>query len=98
MQEQGRSDYLIRIGGRAYRSGIWPTAISKIYKSTGGSHPYNQGENLPSMGEDHGDGMHSGGLPTTTVPKYYPYLHTGKVAVKQVQGTGMESHIKGNQG
>jgi hypothetical protein len=48
--------------GPAYRSGIWPTAISWIQKSTKRSHSYNQGENLPSMEEGH-----DGGLPTTTV-------------------------------
>jgi hypothetical protein len=33
-----------------------------------GSHPYNQGENHPSMERDHDDRVHSGGLPTITVP------------------------------
>jgi hypothetical protein len=60
--------------GPAYRSGIWPTTIFEIHKSTKGSHPYNQGENLPSMEGDHDDRVHSGGLPTITVPKYSPYL------------------------
>jgi hypothetical protein len=50
------------------------------------------------MEEDHDDRVHSGGLPTTTVPKYCPYLHSCKVLVKGVQGTGMESHIESNQG
>jgi hypothetical protein len=33
-----------------------------------GSHPYNQGEKHPSMERDHDDRVHSGGLPTITVP------------------------------
>jgi hypothetical protein len=49
-------------------SGIWPTAISGIHKSTKGSHPYNQGKKHPSMEIDHDDRMHIGGLPTITVP------------------------------
>jgi hypothetical protein len=49
-------------------------AISGIQKSTKGSYPYNQGEILPSMEGDHDDRVHSGGLPTITVPKYSPYL------------------------
>jgi hypothetical protein len=60
--------------GPTYRSGIWPTVISGTQKSTKGSHPYNQGENLPSMEEDHDDRVHTGGLPTITMPKYSPYL------------------------
>jgi hypothetical protein len=36
--------------------------------STMGSHPYNQGEKHPSMERDHDDRVHSGGLPTITVP------------------------------
>jgi hypothetical protein len=48
--------------------------MSGIQKSTKGSHPYNQGKNLPSMEEDHDDRVHSGGLITITVPKYSPYL------------------------
>jgi hypothetical protein len=48
--------------------------ISGIYKSTKVSSPYNQGEILPCMEEDHGDRVHSGGLPTLTVHKYRPYL------------------------
>jgi hypothetical protein len=54
--------------------GYGQTAISGIQKSTKGSHPYNQGEILPSIEEDHGDRVHSGGLPTITVSKYSPYL------------------------
>jgi hypothetical protein len=36
--------------------------------STAGSYPYNQGEKHPSMKRDHDDRVHSGGLPTITVP------------------------------
>jgi hypothetical protein len=50
------------------------------------------------MEEDHDDRVHSDGLPTTTVPKYSPCHHSGKVTVEQVQGTGMDSHIESNQG
>jgi hypothetical protein len=49
------------------------------------------------MEEDHDDRVHSGGLPTTTVLKYSPCYHSGKVIVKEVQGTGMVSPIKSNQ-
>jgi hypothetical protein len=62
--------------------------MSRIEKSTRGSHPYNQGENLPSMEEDHGDRVQSGGLPTTIVQKYYPYLQSGKVIVKEYKVQG----------
>jgi hypothetical protein len=50
------------------------------------------------MEEDHDDRVHSGGLPTTTVLKYSPCHHSGKVTVKEVQGTGMACPIKSNQG
>jgi hypothetical protein len=33
-----------------------------------GSHPYNQGKKHPSMEIDHDDRVHSGGLPTITMP------------------------------
>jgi hypothetical protein len=36
--------------------------------STKGSHLHNQGEKHPSMERDHDDRVHSGGLPTITVP------------------------------
>jgi hypothetical protein len=72
--------------------------MSGMQKSTKGSHPYNQGENLPSMEEDHDDRVHSGGLPTITVPKYSPYLIVVRSQSKQVQGTGMLSPIESNQG
>jgi hypothetical protein len=68
-------------------------AISGIKKSTKVSCPYNQGEILPSMEGDHGDRVHSGGLPTLTMHKYGPYL-----TVQEVQGTGMVSPIESNQG
>jgi hypothetical protein len=58
------------VDGPAYRSRVWPTVISGIYKSTKVSHPTNQGEVLPSMERDRGDKVHSGGLPTLTVHKY----------------------------
>jgi hypothetical protein len=70
--------------GPAYRSGIWPTAISGIQKSTKGLHPYNQGKNLPSMEGDHDDRVHSGGLTTITVPKYSSYLTVVRSQLKQV--------------
>jgi hypothetical protein len=50
------------------------------------------------MEEDHDDRVHSGGLPTTTVLKYSPFHHSGKVIVKEVQGIGMVSPIESNQG
>jgi hypothetical protein len=77
--------------GPAYRSRIWPTAISGIQKSTKGSYPYNQGRRHPSMEEDHGDRVHSGGLTTITVLKYSPYLTMVRSQWKQVQDTGMVS-------
>jgi hypothetical protein len=43
-------------------------AISEIQKSTEGSHPYNQGRKHRSMEADYDDRVHSGGLPTITVP------------------------------
>jgi hypothetical protein len=68
---EGMPGYLTcRVGGPAYRSGIWPTVISGTQKSAKGSNPYNQGEVLPSMERDRGDRVHSGGLPTLTVHKY----------------------------
>jgi hypothetical protein len=72
--------------------------ISRIHKSTKGSHPYNQGDNLPSMEEDHDDRVRSGGPPTIIVLKYSPCHHSGKVIVKEVQGTEMVSPIESNQG
>jgi hypothetical protein len=74
--------------GLAYRSRIWPTAISRIQKSTKVSYPYNQGRKHPSMEEDHDDRVHSGGLTTITVPKYSPYVTVIRSQWKQVQGTG----------
>jgi hypothetical protein len=50
------------------------------------------------MEEDHDDRVHSGGPPTITVLKYSPCHHSGKVIVKEVQGTGMVSPIESNQG
>jgi hypothetical protein len=50
------------------------------------------------MGEDHDDREHSGGLKTTTVLKYDPCHHSGKVIVKRVHGTGMVGPIESNQG
>jgi hypothetical protein len=64
----------LQVVGPAYRSRIWPTVISGIYKSTEVSCPYNQGEILTSMEGGHVDRVHSGGLPTLTVHKYSPYL------------------------
>jgi hypothetical protein len=43
-------------------------AISGIQKSTKVSYPYNQGRKHPSMEADYEDRVHSGGLPTITVP------------------------------
>jgi hypothetical protein len=84
--------------GPGYRSRIWPTAMSRTQKSTKGSHPYNQGKNLPSMEQDHDDRVHSGGLTTITVSKYSPYLTVVRSQSKQVQGTGMLSPIESSQG
>jgi hypothetical protein len=99
MQEQGRPDYrTLGVVGPAYRSRIWPTAISGIQKSTKVSHPYNQGRKHPSMEPDYDDRVHSGGLTTITVPKYSPYLIVVRTQSKQVQGTGMVSPIERNQG
>jgi hypothetical protein len=50
------------------------------------------------MEEDHDDRGHSGGLRTTIVPKYSPCYHSGKVTVKEVQGTRMACPIESNQG
>jgi hypothetical protein len=50
------------------------------------------------MEEDHDDRVHSSGLPTTIVLKYSPCHHSGKVTVKEVQGTGMACPIESNQG
>jgi hypothetical protein len=83
--------------GPAYRSRIWPMAISGIQKSTKVSHPYNQGRKHPSMGADYDDRVHSGGLTTITVPKYGAYLTGVRSQSKQVQVTGMESPIESNQ-
>jgi hypothetical protein len=58
------------VGGPAYKSGMWPTIISGISKSTTVSHPYNQGRKHPSMEAEYDDRVHSGGLPTLTVHKY----------------------------
>jgi hypothetical protein len=41
------------------------------------------------MEEDHDDRVHSGGLPTTTVLKYSPFHHSGKVIVKDSGGAAM---------
>jgi hypothetical protein len=84
--------------GPAYRSRIWPTAISGIQKSTKVSYPYNQGRKHPSMEADYDDRVHSGGLTTITVPKYSPYLTVVRSQSRQVQGTGMVSPIESNQG
>jgi hypothetical protein len=73
-------------------------AISRIQKSTKGSHPYNQGENLPSMERDHDDRVHSGGLPTITMPKDGPYVTVVRSQSKQVQDTGILCPIESNQG
>jgi hypothetical protein len=61
------------------------------------SHPYNQGENLPGMEEDYDDRVHSGGLPTITMPEYTPYITVVRSQSKQVQGTGMARPIESNQ-
>jgi hypothetical protein len=88
MQEQRGRITRPWVVGPAYRSEIWPTAISRIQKSTKGSHPYNQGENLPSMEGDHDDMVHSGGLPTITVPKYSPYLTVVRLQSKKYKVQG----------
>jgi hypothetical protein len=49
------------------------------------------------MEEDHDDRVHSGGLPTITVPEYSPYIIVVKSQSKQVQGTGMACPIESNQ-
>jgi hypothetical protein len=49
------------------------------------------------MEEDHDDRLHSGGLPTITVPEYNPYLTVVRSQSKQVQGTGMSCPIESNQ-
>jgi hypothetical protein len=84
--------------GPAYRSRIWPTAISGIQKSTMVSYPYNQGRKHPSMEADYDDRVQSGGLTTVTVLKYSPYLIVVRSQSKQVHGTGMVSPIESNQG
>jgi hypothetical protein len=73
-------------------------AMSGIQKSTKGSHPYNQGKNLPSMDQDHDDRVHSGGLTTITMPKYIPYLTVVRSQLKQVYGTEILSPIESNRG
>jgi hypothetical protein len=50
------------------------------------------------MEGDHADKVHSGGLPTITVPKDDPYLTVVRSQSKQVQGTGMLCPIESNQG
>jgi hypothetical protein len=68
---EGMPGYLTyRVGGPAYRSRMWPTVISGIYKSTKVSHPANQGRKHLSMEAEYGGRVHSGGLPTLTVHKY----------------------------
>jgi hypothetical protein len=84
--------------GPAYRSRIWPTAISGIQKSTKVSYAYNQGRKHPSMEADYDDRVHIAGLTTITVLKYSPYLTVVRLQSKQVQGTGMVSPIESNQG
>jgi hypothetical protein len=42
--------------------------MSGIWKSTKVSYPYNQGRKHPSMETDYDNRVHSGGLPTITVP------------------------------
>jgi hypothetical protein len=49
------------------------------------------------MEEDHDDRVHSGGLPTITVPKYGPYITVVRSQSKQVQGTRMACPIESNQ-
>jgi hypothetical protein len=45
--------------GPAYRSRIWPTAISGIQKSTKVSYPYNQGRKHPRMKVEYDDRVRS---------------------------------------
>jgi hypothetical protein len=68
-------------------------AISGIQKSTKGSHPYNQGKKHPSMKIDHDDRVHSGGLPTITVPSTNLDITVERSQSKKynVQGCGVTS-------
>jgi hypothetical protein len=58
-----------------------------------GSHPYNQGEKHPSMVRDHDDRVHSGGLPTITVPSTVLDITVERSQSKKyiVQGCGVTS-------
>jgi hypothetical protein len=93
VQEQGgritRPSWVV---GPAYRSGIWPTVISGILKSTKVSHPYNQGRKHTSMVAECGGRVHSGGLPTLTVHKYSPYLTVIRSQSKRYKVRDVESH------
>jgi hypothetical protein len=64
--------------------------VSGIYKSTKVSYPNNQGGFLPSMEEDRGDRVHSGGLPTLTMHKYIAYLTEVRTQFKRYKVQGCE--------
>jgi hypothetical protein len=61
--------------------------------STKGSHPYNQGEKHPSMDRDHDDRVHSGGLPTITMPSTVLDITVERSQSRRynVQGCGVPS-------
>jgi hypothetical protein len=99
MQEQGEAGLpdlglVVRHTGPGYDQRLYPGHRSQPE----GHIPTIKERTFTGMGEDHGDKVRSGGLPTTTVLKYSPCHHSGKVTVKEVQGTGMASPIESNQG
>jgi hypothetical protein len=66
--------------------------ISGIHKSAKVSNPYNQGGVLPGMERDHGDRVHSGGLPTHSMHKYIPYLTEVRHSSRGTRYRDVESH------
>jgi hypothetical protein len=99
MQEQGQAGLpdqglMVRHIGPGYDQRLYPGHRGQPK----GHVPTIKERTFPGMGEDHDDRVHSGGLPTTTVLKYSPCHHSGKVTVKEVQDTGMACIIESNQG
>jgi hypothetical protein len=97
MQEQGEAGLpnlglVVRHTGPEYDQRLYPGHRSQPK----GHVPTIKERTFSGMGRDHGDRVHSGGLTTTTVLKYSPCLHSGKVTVHKVQGTGMVSLIESN--
>jgi hypothetical protein len=99
MQEQGQAGLpdqgsVVWHIGQGYDQRLYPGRRSQPE----GHIPTIKERTFPGMGEDQDDRVHSGGLPTIAVLKYSPCHHSGKVTVKEVQGTGMACHIESNQG